>query len=103
MSDSTRQRRREFGVRVALGAKGWRLIGELTVRRCGSPPQASRLTPGSLLVERWLARVTPNAGALTVWVWLLAPISLLTAVGVASVLPARQALATDPLTIMRDE
>jgi ABC-type lipoprotein release transport system permease subunit len=47
--------------------------------------------------------VTPNAGPLTVWIWLAAPLALLAAVFVASVLPARQALATDPLTIMRDE
>jgi hypothetical protein len=42
------------------------------------------------------------AGALTVWVWLAAPLLLLGAVAIASVLPARRALMVDPLTIMRD-
>jgi ABC-type antimicrobial peptide transport system permease subunit len=104
MSDATRLRRREFGVRVALGAKGWRLIREVLsegIRLAAAGAVAGLL--GSLLVARWLARVTPNAGPLTVWIWLAAPLALLAAVLVASVLPARQALATDPLTIMRDE
>jgi len=104
MSDATRLRRREFGVRVALGAKGWRLIREVLsegIRLAAAGAVAGLL--GSLLVARWLARVTPNAGRLTVWIWLAAPLALLAAVLVASVLPARQALATDPLTIMREE
>jgi ABC-type lipoprotein release transport system permease subunit len=33
---------------------------------------------------------------------LAAPATLLIAVAIASVLPARQALATDPLTVMRE-
>ena len=104
MSEATRLRRREFGVRVALGAKGWRLIREVVSEgvRLAAGGTAVGMA-GSLLVARWLSRVTPNAGPLTVWVWLTAPSVLLFAVAVASVLPARQALATDPLTIMRDE
>ncbi len=104
MSEATRLRRREFGVRVALGAKGWRLIHEVLsegMRLAAAGTFAGLL--GSLLVARWLARVTPNAGPLTIWVWLLAPLALLASVVIASVLPARQALATDPLTVMRDE
>jgi len=104
MSEATRLRRREFGVRVALGAKGWRLIHEVLsqgMRLAAAGTVAGLL--GSIFVARWLARVTPNAGPLTIWVWLLAPLALLTSVVIASVLPARQALATDPLTVMRDE
>jgi len=104
MSEATRLRRREFGVRVALGAKGWRLIREVVSEgvRLAAAGTAVGMA-GSLLVARWLARVTPNAGPVTVWIWLTAPSVLLLAVAVASVLPARQALATDPLTVMRDE
>ena len=58
---------------------------------------------GSLLVARWLAQIAPGAGVPTVWVWLAAPLVLLAAVAVASVLPARRALAVDPLMIMRDK
>ncbi len=104
MSEAARQRRREFGVRVALGAKGWRLIREVVSEGMRLAAAGTVVgMAGSLLVARWLARVTPNAGPLTVWIWLTAPSVLLFAVAVASVLPARQALATDPLTVMRDE
>jgi ABC-type antimicrobial peptide transport system permease subunit len=103
MSDATRQRRREFGVRLALGAKGWRLIRDVLFEgvRLAAAGTAVGLF-GSVFVARWLTRVTPNAGSLTVWIWLAAPATLLIAVAIASVLPARQALATDPLTVMRD-
>ena len=104
MTDAARQRRREFGIRIALGAKGWRLIrGVLAegVRLAAAGTVAGLL--GSLLVARWLARITSGAGPLPLWVWLAAPLALLGAVAIASVLPSRRALATDPLTIMRDE
>ena len=58
---------------------------------------------GSLLAARWLAQITPGAGLSTPWAWLAAPLILLGAVAVASVLPARRALAVDPLMIMRDK
>jgi ABC-type antimicrobial peptide transport system permease subunit len=103
MTDAVRQRRREIAVRVALGAQGWRVIRQLLVegvRLAGAGTVAGML--GSLLVTRWLARITPVAGSLTVWVWLAAPLVLVGAVAIASVLPARRALMVDPLTIMRD-
>jgi ABC-type antimicrobial peptide transport system permease subunit len=36
-------------------------------------------------------------------VWFAAPLGVLAAVLIASVLPARVALRSDPLTVMRDE
>jgi putative ABC transport system permease protein len=103
MADAVRQRRREIAVRVALGAQGWRVIRHLLVegvRLAGAGTAAGML--GSLLVTRWLARITPDAGSLTAWVWLAAPLVSVGAVAIASVLPARRALMADPLTIMRD-
>jgi ABC-type lipoprotein release transport system permease subunit len=35
------------------------------------------------------------------WVWLAAPLVLVGAVAIASLLPARRALTADPLAIMR--
>ena len=104
MADAARRRRREFGVRLALGAQSWRLIRQVLeegVRLAVAGAAAGLL--GSLIVARWLERITPSAGPLPLWVWLAAPLALLGAVAIASVLPARLALATDPLTIMRDE
>src|SRR5206468_4152176 len=104
MADAARQRRREFGVRIALGSQAWRLIREVLAEG------ARLVTAGTIvgliasrLVARWLAQITPAAGPPTFWVWLAAPVALLGAVLIASVLPARLALDTDPLSVMRDE
>jgi len=104
MVDAARQRRREFGVRIALGSQSWRLVGQ--VLREGARLAAAGTIAGLLLsriVARWLLQITPSAEPTPGWVWLAAPATLLAAVLIASVLPARIALATDPLTVMRDE
>jgi ABC-type antimicrobial peptide transport system permease subunit len=103
MADSTRQRRREIAVRFALGAQRWRVIRQVLaqgLRLAAAGTVAGML--GSLVVARWLARFGPDAGTVTVWVWVAAPLALVGAAAIASVLPARRALTVDPLTIMRD-
>jgi ABC-type antimicrobial peptide transport system permease subunit len=57
----------------------------------------------SLPVARWLARITPSGGSLTVWVWLAVPAVLILAVAIASVLPVGRALAINPLSVMKDQ
>jgi hypothetical protein len=103
MAEAARHRRREIAVRLALGAQRWRVIGHVLsegLRLAGVGTAAGFLA--SLLVARWLARAAPGTGDVSRWVWLAAPLALLAAVAVASVLPARRALSIDPLTIMRD-
>jgi predicted permease len=103
LSDAARERRREVALRIALGARGRRIVQQVFVdglRLAGAGTIAGML--GSILVGRWLVRLAPGAGVPAVWVWVAAPIVLLAAVAVASVLPARRALAVNPLTIMRD-
>jgi predicted permease len=103
MSDAARQRRRETALRIALGAQRWRVIGQVLA-------DGARLTAagivagafGSLLAVRSLARIVPEAGS-SVSIWLTAPVLLIGAVAIASVLPARRALRVDPLTIMNDD
>jgi len=104
MVDAARQRRREFGVRIALGSQSWRLVGQVLGE--GARLAAAGTVAGlflSRLVARWLLQITPTGEPTPLWVYLAAPAALLVAVLIASVLPARIALATDPLTIMRDE
>jgi ABC-type lipoprotein release transport system permease subunit len=48
-----------------------------------------------------MARVAPGASAPAIWIWVAAPLVLVVVVLIASVIPARRALAVDPLTIMR--
>ncbi len=103
LADSARQRRREIALRIALGAQSWRVVRQVVVegiRLAGVGTLAGLL--GALLAARGLTRISPGADAAAAWVWLAAPVVLLTAVCIASVLPARRALAVSPLTIMRD-
>lgn len=104
MADAARQRRRETALRIALGAQRWRVIGQVLsegARLAVAGGVAGLL--GSLLVARALAQIVPNVEAPSVSVWLSAPLLLIAAVAIASVLPARQALKVDPLTIMSDD
>jgi ABC-type lipoprotein release transport system permease subunit len=103
MAEAVRQRRREIALRIALGAPGWRVIRQVVVE--GLELAAAGIaagTLGSLLAVRWLGRIAPSAEVLSVWVWTVAPLVMIGAVAVASVVPARRALTSDPLTIMRD-
>ena len=103
MSDAARRRRREIAVRLALGAQSWRVIRQVLAEgiKLASVGAVAGLA-GSLLVARWLSRVTPIAGGAPLWAWLAAPLVLMLSVAIASVLPARRAASVDPLTIMRD-
>jgi putative ABC transport system permease protein len=104
MAEATRQRRREIAMRIALGARGRRVIGLVLadgLRLAGAGAVAGML--GSLMLMRWLARITPSGGPPALWVWLAAPLALLVAVSIAAILPARRALTVDPLTILREK
>lgn len=104
MLDAVRQRRREFGVRVALGSQGWRLV--VGVLREGARLAAAGTVIGLIVsgaAARWISQITPDAAPPPLWLWLAAPAALLIAVLAASVLPARIALATDPLSVMRND
>jgi putative ABC transport system permease protein len=102
MADSMRQRRREVALRIALGARGWRLIRQVLVE--GFTMAVAGAFGGviaSVAVARWL-ELTPPTLRPGLWVFVIAPLALTAAVLFASVVPMRRALAVDPLTIMRD-
>jgi ABC-type antimicrobial peptide transport system permease subunit len=104
MSESARRRRREFALRLALGARGGHVFRQVIV-------QGARLVIagliagmlGSILVARSISHITPADEPVSPWIWIAAPLTLALAVTVASVLPARKALASDPLLIMKDD
>lgn len=103
MADSARRRRREFAVRLALGAQGWRVVRLLMIegmRLAGAGVVAGMI--GSVLVARWLATITPGAGWPSPAIWIAAPLLLTAAVTIASAIPARRALSVDLLSLMRD-
>jgi ABC-type antimicrobial peptide transport system permease subunit len=104
LSDAARQRRREIAVRILLGAQGWRVIRQVVGeggRLAGAGTVAGMLA--SVVATRSLTRVTPTGASASVWVWMAAPVLLLGAVAIASVLPAFRALAVDPLSLTRDD
>jgi putative ABC transport system permease protein len=103
MTDSVRQRRREIAMRLALGAQGHRVIGQ--VLRDGLRLAAAGTCAGlvgSVFVARLIARVAPTSQTPSIWIWLTTPLILTAVLAVASVFPARRALRVDPLVIMRD-
>jgi hypothetical protein len=102
MADAARMRRRETALRVALGAPAWRVAGRVLA-------DGARLTAGGLMVgsiaaffvARWVTAITGNEQTIVWSAWVIAASTLLAAVAVASVFPARDAMAIDPLSMMR--
>jgi ABC-type antimicrobial peptide transport system permease subunit len=103
MTDSVRQRQREIAMRLALGARGRRVVGQVLTDglRLAVAGTGAGLA-GSIFVARWIAQVAPTSQAPSPWIWLSAPATLTIVLAVASVFPARRALRVDPLVIMRD-
>lgn len=102
MTDSVRRRRREIGVRIALGSPAWYLVRQVVsegARRAAAGTVVGMLA--SIMMARWLARMTPHHEPVALWVWVAAPLVLTAAVVVASALPARRALMVDAITITR--
>lgn len=97
-------RRRELGVRLALGARGQDVIRLML-------NQGIRLAVGGLLLGLGAARIaTPLLSAYLPFVGALDPLSFLGAASTlmlvaiaAAYLPARRAAGADPLTVLRSE
>ena len=103
LNDAARQRRHELAIRIALGAPRWRVIGQVLgegVRLACAGALVGMLL--SFALSRWMSGITPGSGSPALWVWLAAPLALAGVVTLASALPARRALMTNPLTIMHD-
>ena len=102
MTDSTRLRRSEIAVRLALGAPAWRVVHQVVsegLRWAAAGTVAGMV--GSILVARSLARITPHDAPVAGWVWVATPLVLIGAVAIAGLLPAYRALTVDPVVTMR--
>jgi ABC-type antimicrobial peptide transport system permease subunit len=58
---------------------------------------------GSVIVAQWMTQISPATEGASPLVWMAAPVLLAAAIAMASIVPARKALASDPLLIMRSE
>jgi ABC-type antimicrobial peptide transport system permease subunit len=102
LSYDVAQRRREIGVRTALGATGGDVIR--LVLREGLAPTAIGLVAGVLLatlLTRAMASALFGVGPLDPVVLSAAPVLLLAVAFVACLIPARRAIADDPLDALR--
>lgn len=104
IAHSVGQRRREFGIRLALGATPLRIARGVLERAARYVLIA---TPVGLLLTWWLDRLLsdPAGGEHFTDATLLAPvIALVLSAGVAACLaPARSAMCADPAVTLRDE
>jgi predicted permease len=104
LTDVTERRRREIGVRVALGAQPWRVVvlvlGE-GVRLAAFGAGAGTLA--AIGVRQQLVVLAPAAAPLALSAWLAGPVLLLGVVVVASVIPAVRAVMVNPVTVLKDD
>lgn len=103
MSDTVLQRRRDIALRLALGARAGGIVG--TVLRHGLRIAAAGGAAGlavAWILVRLVMHAHPDVHAPALWMWLACPAVLVTVVVVATIAPARWALAVDPMTITRE-
>jgi hypothetical protein len=102
MIDTTRQRRREFAVRAALGAPAWHVMRQVVVEgaQVALVGAGAGIVPSVVLARR-IGGLAFDV-AVPAWTWLAAPLLLLGAVALAGALPARDAARINLLTIMRE-
>jgi putative ABC transport system permease protein len=103
MADAVRQRKREIALRLALGAQSWKIAA--AVLQDGARLAVLGAAAGlvvSWIVVRVVVHANPAFGVPALWMWLVSPAALLAIVALAAILPARWALAVDPLTITRE-
>ena len=101
---SARQRTREVGIRMALGASRWRLAG--LVLRTGIAPAAAGVAvgiPAALSLSGVLRSLLYGISPRDVGVFLLVPVVLIMVAFVASAVPARRAVRLDAMTALRSE
>jgi ABC-type lipoprotein release transport system permease subunit len=104
MADAVVQKKREIAVRLALGARGWKVIVDILaagVRIAGVGAVAG--LAASFIVVQVVVHSTSGFGLPAAWIWVTSPVILTMLVALASILPARYALAVDPLTLTREE
>jgi ABC-type lipoprotein release transport system permease subunit len=104
MADSVLQKKREIAVRLALGARGRKVLVDVLaagVRIAGVGAAAG--LAAAFIVGQLVAHSISGLGLPALWIWVASPVILTMLVAVASIVPARSALAVDPLTLTREE
>jgi putative ABC transport system permease protein len=100
LAEVVRRRRREIGVRLALGARRLRVIGLVLVHACILGCVGVVFGTSAVIAAR---RAFLGEMPVAWFVWLAGPVVMLSAIAVASILPVRLALKVDPLDVLRDD
>ncbi len=104
IAESVALRRREIGIRIALGARIPQLVAAVTWNGCLLAAAGVVLAmPIALWASPFLVDVLFDIGPRDVAVMLLAPVLLLAVSAVASWLPARRAAAVDPVAVLAED
>ena len=103
MADAVRARQRDIALRLALGAPASHIVYGVfrDGRRLAAAGAALGMTTAWLLL-RLLLYADDGFAQPAGWIWAACPAVLLLMVAIATVAPARWALAVNPLTISRD-
>ncbi len=104
LSYTVADRRRELGIRLALGAETWRIVW--MVVRQGMAPAVAGASFGLLVsfgLGRWLASILYGINAFDPWSHLAVLLVLCVTALVACALPAMRAARFDPTTILRED
>jgi predicted permease len=97
-----KQRRQEIGIRLALGSEGWRIL--MLVLRQGLSLGILGLTiglAGGVALTRYLGNMLFGVAPLDWPTFMIIAALVMVATGLASYLPARQAVAVDPVVTLR--
>jgi predicted permease len=96
-------RRREFGIRLALGARPWDVLRDVLGRAARTTMFGLAAgTIGALAITRLLASLLFGVAPTDVWSFLGAALLLAAVAMAASLAPARQAVSADPATTLRE-
>lgn len=98
------QRTREFGVRLALGARPWAIVGSVIKQGVGLVSVGVIVGAAgayffSQVLTRYLFQTTPT----DIGAYVAVSLSFLAAGALASFLPARRITTIDPLTVLRTD
>ncbi len=104
LSYGVSERRREMGVRAAMGASRQQLVG-LIVREALSVVVVGLLVglAGAAALSRVMQGLLFGVTSLDLWVYVAAPAVLVVVAMIACLLPARRAAAVDPVEALRCE
>jgi predicted permease len=102
MADSVWRRKREIALRVALGARGWRITASVIAEGLRLAAIGAVAGVAGALLHARFSEALPGAGVPPLWIVAGAPLLLMLIVAIGGVIPSRRALKVDPNVALRE-